>query len=162
MSKPARRTTSVNNEKTIVFAAIPLAAIIMMLYSIPTQQQQQFAMATVALPPPPPPDGDVVYCYDYLTDTTGVESVCYTNREACENDRVADDREVVSNECYERQTDDGDVQQEIEDIIARLINLQEEVEDERARVILAGLINVLEDALARLLSPEDALARPEN
>lgn len=53
--------------------------------------------------PPPPPTNDEVYCYDYSTDTGGVESVCYTNREACENDRVADPREVISTECYERQ-----------------------------------------------------------
>lgn len=52
--------------------------------------------------PPPPPDGDVEYCYDYRTDTT-VETVCYTNQEACEIDRVADPREVISTSCYERQ-----------------------------------------------------------
>lgn len=54
------------------------------------------------LPPSPPAPGAPEYCYDYSTDT-GVESVCYTTRQACENDRVADPREVISTECYERQ-----------------------------------------------------------
>lgn len=55
------------------------------------------------LPPTPPPPGSPEYCYDYRTDTGGVESVCYTNREACENDLVADPRDVISTECYEQQ-----------------------------------------------------------
>ena len=152
MSESAKQKIS-GHKKRIVFAAIPLAAIIMTLYSIPTQQQQ-IAMATVMgpgpitdgdvqqeiediiarlsnlqqevkdertkavlaglinvledtrarlLPPEPPEPGSPVYCYDYSTDTGGVESVCYTNLQACENDRVADPREVISTSCYERQ-----------------------------------------------------------
>lgn len=52
---------------------------------------------------------------------------------------------------------DRDLDQEVEDVLARLINLQEEVEDEQTKDVLARLINVLQDVLARLRPPTPPL-----
>lgn len=52
-------------------------------------------------PPVEEPEGDVEWCYDYRIDTT-VQSVCYTNEQACESDRALDEREVISDSCYQR------------------------------------------------------------